>query len=218
MGTLITYGSYIGKKYNLTSTAIQVSAADTIIAVMAGIAIFPAVFAFGIDPAEGPGLVFITLPNIFQQLPGGYFFSLIFFILLAVAALTSSISVLEVVVAYFSEELNLSRTRATLIATVMITILGIFCTLSFGILSDFTVFDMVIFDLMDFTASNLLLPLGGLFIVVFVGWYLGSGPARHEISNAGVLKTRYFPVFMFLVRFIAPFFIALVFIYGLGLI
>jgi neurotransmitter:Na+ symporter, NSS family len=218
MGTLITYGSYIGRKYNLTSTVIQVSAADTIIAVMAGIAIFPAVFAFGIDPAEGPGLVFITLPGIFQQIPGGYFFALIFFILLAVAALTSSISVLEVVVAYFVEELHLTRRRATILASLMISVLGVFCTLSFGIMSDFRIFGMVFFDLMDFTASNLLLPLGGLFIVLFVGWYLGAGAAHREISNEGVLRLGFFPVFMFLVRFIAPFAITLVFIYGLGLL
>ncbi len=217
MGTLITYGSYIGKNNNLSSTVVQVSAADTIIAIMAGIAIFPAVFAFGIDPAEGPGLVFITLPNIFQQMTGGYFFALIFFVLLAVAALTSSISVLEVVVAYFVEELNLTRKRATIFAAAMISVLGVFCTLSFGIMSEISIFGMVFFDLMDFTASNLLLPLGGFFIVMFIGWYIGSGPARSEISNEGSLQVKHFPVYLFLVRFIAPFAITLVFIYGLGL-
>ncbi len=218
MGTLITYGSYIGKNDNLTGTVLHVSAADTIIAILAGVAIFPAVFAFGIDPGEGPGLVFITLPNIFQQMPGGYFFALLFFILLAVAALTSSISVLEVVVAYFVEELNLTRRRATILAASMITVLGVFCTLSFGIMSDVSIFGLVFFDLMDFTASNLLLPLGGFFIVMFVGWFLGAGPSRKEISNEGILKLGYFPVFIFLVRFVAPFAIAIVFIYGLGLL
>ena len=218
MGTLITYGSYIGKTNNLPGTVVQVSAADTIIAILAGVAIFPAVFAFGIDPGEGPGLVFITLPNIFQQMPGGYFFALLFFILLAVAALTSSISVLEVVVAYFVEELHLTRKRATLFAAVMIAVLGVFCTLSFGIMSEVKFFGLVFFDLMDFTASNLLLPLGGFFIVMFVGWYLGSGPSRREISNEGELKTGYFSVFMFLVKFVAPFAITVVFIYGLGLL
>ncbi len=218
MGTLITYGSYIGKQYNLSGTVIQVSATDTIIAIMAGIAIFPAVFAFGIDPAEGPGLVFITLPNIFQQMPGGYFFALVFFVLLAVAALTSSISVLEVVVAYFVEELHISRKRATMIAALMISVLGVFCTLSFGVMSEVTIFGLGFFNLMDFTASNLLLPLGGLFIVLFVGWVLGAERSRNEISNQGTLRVGYFPVFMFLVKFIAPFAITLVFIYGLGLL
>jgi neurotransmitter:Na+ symporter, NSS family len=218
MGTLITYGSYVGKNNNLSNTVVQVSVADTLIAIMAGIAIFPAVFAFGIDPGEGPGLVFITLPNIFQQMTGGYFFALIFFVLLAVAALTSSVSVLEVVVAYFVEELQLPRKRATIFASVMITVLGVFCTLSFGIISDVNFFGMSFFDLMDFTASNILLPLGGFFIVMFVGWYLGSASARREISNEGTLGVKHFPVFMFLVRFVAPFAITLVFIYGLGLL
>ncbi|TVR71231.1 MAG: sodium-dependent transporter [Marinilabiliales bacterium] len=218
MGTLITYGSYIGRKENLPGTVVQVSAADTIIALMAGVAIFPAVFAFGIDPGEGPGLVFITLPNIFLQMPGGYFFALIFFILLAIAALTSSISVLEVVVAYFVEELRLTRKMATVFASVMITVLGVFCTLSFGIMSDVSIFGMDFFNLMEFTASDLLLPLGGFFIVMFVGWYLGSAPARREISNDGVYRLGYFPVFIFLVRFVAPVAITLVFIYGLGLL
>ncbi len=218
MGTLITYGSYIGKKENLPGTVVQVSAADTIIALMAGIAIFPAVFAFGIDPGEGPGLVFITLPNIFLQMPGGYYFALIFFVLLAIAALTSSISVLEVVVAYFVEELRLTRKMATVFAAVMITVLGVFCTLSFGIMSDVSIFGMDFFNLMEFTASDLLLPLGGFFIVMFVGWYLGSASSRKEISNEGAYKLAYFPIFMFLVRFVAPVAIALVFIYGLGLL
>jgi neurotransmitter:Na+ symporter, NSS family len=218
MGTLITYGSYVGRDHNLGGTVVQVSAADTIIAIMAGIAIFPAVFAFGIDPAEGPGLVFITLPNIFQQIPGGYFFALIFFILLAVAALTSSISILEVVVAWFVEEFRLSRKKATILASIMISVLGVFCTLSFGVLSDVTIFGMVFFDLLDFTTSNLLLPLGGLFIVLFIGWYLRADQSRQEISNQGTLRAGFFPVFMFLVRFIAPFAITLVFIYGLGLL
>ncbi|MFO7922584.1 MAG: sodium-dependent transporter [Bacteroidales bacterium] len=218
MGTLITYGSYVSRQDNLAGTVVQVSAADTVIAIMAGVAIFPAVFAFGIDPGEGPGLVFITLPSIFQQMPGGYFFALIFFVLLAVAALTSSISVLEVVVAYFVEELKLTRRKATVFAALMISVLGVLCTLSFGMMSEVRIFGMIFFDIMDFTASNLLLPLGGFFIVMFVGWYLGSGPARREISNEGNLKAVCFPVFIFLVRFVAPVAITIVFIYGLGLI
>ncbi|MFP4488771.1 MAG: sodium-dependent transporter, partial [Bacteroidales bacterium] len=121
MGTLITYGSYIKKETNLPSTALQVTAADTTIAILAGVMIFPAVFAFNIDPAEGSGLVFIVLPNIFEQMPGGYIFSILFFTLLSIAALTSTVSVLEVVVAYFSEELNMSRGKATILAASAIT-------------------------------------------------------------------------------------------------
>ncbi len=218
MGTLITYGSYIRKKDNLAATAVGVSIADLVVAILAGIAIFPAVFSFGINPSEGPGLVFITLPNIFEQMPGGYFFSLIFFILLAVAALTSSISLLEVVVAYFSEELKMTRLKATIIGSGAIFALGIFCSLSFGMMSDFQIFGKNLFDLLDFTSSNLLLPLGGLCIVMFVGWYLSKNDMKEELSNSSSLKALYFPVYIFIVKFIAPIAIAIVFIYGLGLI
>ncbi len=216
MGTLITYGSYISKKEKLGTTVVQVTAADTIIAMLAGVAIFPAVFAFGIAPEAGPGLVFITLPNIFQEIAGGYLFALIFFILLAIAALTSSISILEVVVAYLKEELYMTRKAAALFAAIVITIMGVLCTLSSGVMEDVKIFDSTFFELMEFTASDILLPLGGLLIVLFIGWYLGSKKTRREVSNEGSLRARHFPVFMFLVRFVAPFAIALVFLYGLG--
>ncbi len=218
MGTLITYGSYIQKDNNLPSTAFQVSMADTLIAILAGVMIFPAVFAFNIKPDEGFGLVFIVLPNIFQQMVGGYFFAIIFFILLGIAALTSTISVLEVVVAYFSEELNMSRKKATIIGSVAISIVGIFATLSFGPLQNFTIFKQTIFSIFNYVSANVLLPVGAIFIVLFVGWYLGPRAVRAEVTNDGELKGRLLPVFMFIVRFLAPVAIALVFIYGLGLI
>ena len=218
MGTLITYGSYINKKQNLTTTAINVSAADTIIAILAGIAIFPAVFAFGIEPNAGPDLIFRTLPNIFQQMPGGYFFSLIFFILLGVAALTSSISVLEVVVAYFVEELGILRKRATIIAAVSITALGVLSTMSWGTFGDVRIFNFNIFELLDFTASSVLLPIGGVFIVVFLGWYLGKKYIKDEISSSGLYKTKLINLFILIIKFLAPIAIALVFLHGIGLL
>ncbi len=217
MGTLITYGSYIQKDNNLPVTALQVSAADTIIAVLAGIMIFPAVFAFGIDPAEGFGLVFIVLPNIFEQMAGGYFFSVLFFILLGIAALTSTVSVLEVVVAYFSEELNMSRKKATILGSVGISIVGVFATLSFGPLKDVVLFKKTIFGIFDYMSANILLPLGAIFIVLFVGWYLGKKNVQDELTNQGELKARLINVFMVIVKFIAPVAIAAVFLYGLGL-
>ncbi|MEZ5011288.1 MAG: sodium-dependent transporter [Bacteroidales bacterium] len=218
MGTLITYGSYIQKDNNLPVTALQVSAADTMIAILAGIMIFPAVFAFNIDPAEGFGLVFIVLPNIFEQMAGGYFFSILFFILLAIAALTSTVSVLEVVVAYFSEELNMSRRKATIIGSVAISMLGVFATLSFGPLSKFHLLDKTIFGWFDFLSANILLPLGAIFIVLFVGWFLGKKNVVDELSNDGTVKLPLVNIFMWIVKLIAPVAIAMVFIYGLGLI
>ena len=218
MGTLITYSSYMGKQENLATTAVQVTVADTGIALLAGIAIFPAVFAFGIEPGAGPGLVFITLPNVFQQMAGGYIFSLLFFLLLAIAALTSSISILEVVVAYFVEELKLARRNATIMATIAITIVGLPCSLSVGVMSKVQFLEKTFFDWLDFLAANVLLPLGGLLITAFVGWYLGREKTRAEVTNEGQLKAAYLPLFIFLAKFIAPVVIAIIFLHGLGIL
>jgi neurotransmitter:Na+ symporter, NSS family len=218
MGALITYGSYIGKENKLGQIAVEVSLADTFIAVLAGIAIFPAVFAFKLDPAEGPGLIFNVLPNIFQQMPGGYFVAIIFFVLLAIAALTSSISILEVVVAFMVEELNVGRKKATLMAASAAAMLGVLSTLSFGLMKGVRLGGKSVFDLLDFTASNLLLPLGGLLIVLFVGWYMKGSDVRDEVSNGGILRIRLFRAFVFIIRFIAPVAIAIVFLNSIGLL
>ncbi len=218
MGALITYGSYINKKDNLVSSAVIVSFADTFIAILAGVAIFPAVFAFGINPAEGPELVFITLPNIFLQMPGGYFFSIIFFVLLAVAALTSSISILEVVVAYFVEELNMKRKTATWVATLSSAMIGILCTASQGLIPWLQFGEMNFFDLLDYSSSKILLPFGGFFIALFIGWVMKPKVVIAEMSNNGIFKIPLFKVFQIIVKFIAPAAIALVFLYGIGVI
>ncbi len=218
MGTLITYGSYIPADNKLASTAVQVSMVDLLIAILAGLAIFPAVFAFGISPASGEALTFIVLPGIFQQITGGMIFAFAFFFLLAIAALTSTISVLEVIVAYFSEQLNLNRRTAVVIATASMFILGIAASLSWGVMKDVKLFRLNIFDLFNFTTANILLPLGGLLIVAFLGWFFPGRSVRDELSNEGVLPVRYFPLYRFIIRFIAPVAIALVFLNGLGLL
>ncbi|WP_346862908.1 sodium-dependent transporter [uncultured Draconibacterium sp.] len=218
MGTLITYGSYVKRDNNLLSTVINVTVADTLIAIMAGVAIFPAVFAFNIAPAQGPGLIFITLPNVFHQMPGGFIFSILFFILLTVAALTSSISILEVVVAYFKEEFKLGRRFATVLATILISILGVLCSLSMGVLSPFTFMGLNIFDLMDWISANLLLPIGGMFIAIFIGWVYGRKKVHKEMSFGGNLSGALLSVFMFLVKFIAPIAIAIVLLNKVGLL
>ena len=218
MGTLITYGSYIKRDNNLIKTVISVTVADTVIAILAGIAIFPAVFAFGIAPSEGPGLIFITLPNVFHQMPGGYIFSILFFVLLTVAAITSSISIMEVVVAYFKEEFKMGRKSSTVLATILISFLGILCSLSMGVLSSYTFFSLNIFDLMDWISANLLLPVGGLFIALFTGWYFGRKKVQEEVANGGTLSGALLSVFMFLVKFIAPIAIAIVLLNKVGLL
>jgi len=218
MGTLITYGSYINNENNLVRTVINVTVADTLIAILAGIAIFPAVFAFNIAPTEGPGLIFVTLPNVFHQMPGGFVFSILFFILLTVAALTSSISILEVVVAYFKEEFNMGRKASTVLATFLITILGVLCSLSMGVFAPYTIFGLNFFDLMDWISANLLLPVGGLFIAVFIGWIFGRKKVMEEVGQGGNLSGVLLSVFMFLVKFIAPIAIAIVILNKVGLL
>jgi NSS family neurotransmitter:Na+ symporter len=218
MGTLITYGSYVKKDNNLLKTAIQVTVADTLIAILAGIAIFPAVFAFGISPDAGPGLIFKTLPNVFMHMPGGVYFSIMFFVLLTIAALTSAISILEVVVAYCSEELKIKRHVATVIAAIIITLLGIICSLSLGIYADYDILGFNVFDLLDFISSNILLPLGGMFIALFIGWKMGVNKVAEELAHGGGLKGIYLSIFMFLVKFVAPIAIFLVFIKGVKIL
>lgn len=216
MGTLITYGSYIRKDDNLATSAAWITLVDTLIAIMAGVAIFPALFAFGGSPASGPGLVFTVLPEIFEQMPLGSVFAALFFILLAIAALTSTISILEVVVAYLVEELKMSRGRATLLAMISASMLGLLAALSFGPLSGFTVGGQNIFGILDYVTSNIMLPIGGLCVVIFVGWVLKPSVRIRELTNNGKLSSRFYPAYIYIVRFVAPVAIALVLLYSLG--
>jgi len=204
MGALITYGSYIRKDTPLLGTAVQVASVDTLIAILSGIMIFPALMALGQDPAAGPGLVFVTLPSIFQSMPGGQVFAIMFFILLAVAALTSTISVLEVVVAYMKEELNMSRKKATMIGGVSITILGVACTLSFGPLKDFQICGKTIFDIMNYISANVFLTFGALFIVLFTGWKLGKAEFLDELRQGGKINPVLANIIVFIIKYIAP--------------
>lgn len=217
MGTLITYGSYIGKNENLASSASFVGIADTLIAVVAGIAIFPAVFALGGSPASGEGLTFIVLPGIFEQMPFGEIFALLFFVLLAVAALTSTISMLEVIVAYLVEELKMTRQKATIAATLSVSVLGIIAVLSFGSLDHIKIFGRNLFGTLEYLTTTIMLPLGGLCIVLFIGWFYKPELTKKELTNQGQLKGRYLKLFMFLVKFVAPIAIAMVFLSSLGI-
>ena len=215
MGVLITYGSYVKKSDNLTSTAFSVVLADTAIALLAGLVIFPAAFSFGVKPEAGMGLVFNTLPMLFNQMAGGYWFCLIFFVLLAIAALTSTISLLEVLVAYLSEELHLKRQWATVVACAGTMLLGSFASLSLMSNTPFAIGGRPVFDLMDFISSNILLPIGGVLIVIFVGWKLGKQKFFEEVTNEGAIKASLKKVIFFIVRYLAPVAIAIVFISGL---
>lgn len=218
MGALITYGSYIQKSTRLTGTAFQITLADTSIAVLSGLIVFPAIFSYGISPTEGPGLAFIVFPAIFSQMPAGDIFAIAFFILLAVASLTSTISVLEVFVAFLAEETRLSRKSATAVGALSIAVVGVFCTLSFGAMKDITIMGKTIFDLFDYSSANILLPLGALLIVIFTGWFMGKKNVKDELTNGGVMKGRLFFLFLFIIRYIAPVVIIIVFLKSLGII
>jgi NSS family neurotransmitter:Na+ symporter len=215
MGVLITYGSYVKKSDNLTSTAFSVVVADTLVAILAGLVIFPAAFSFGIRPTAGMGLVFNTIPMIFNQMAGGYFFCIIFFVLLAIAALTSTISMLEVMVAFLSEEFHINRKKATVITCASTLVLGSFASLSLMENTPLAIGGKTIFDFLDFLSSEIMLPIGGLLIVIFVGWKLGKVNFYDEISNGGTVKASLKKIFFFIIRYLAPVAIAVVFVSGL---
>lgn len=212
MGAMITYGSYLSKDTSIPGAAAQVCFLDTMVAFLAGLVIFPAVFAFGLEPGAGPGLTFITLPNVFAQMPGGAIWSALFFLLLLFAAITSAISLLEVVCAYFIDEMNWSRAKAAWVMGFVIFALGVPSAISLG--GGLKIAGKDFLDAADFIASNLLLPLGGLFIALFVGWIWTDG-AKKEITNEGSLTFGLMTPWLWICRVIAPVAIAWIFISGL---
>lgn len=223
MGCLCTYASYFSKNTNLTRTAFSVGIIDTFVAVLAGFIIFPAAFSVGIQPDAGPSLIFITLPNVFQQAFSGipilaYIFSVMFYVLLALAALTSTISLHEVVTAYLHEEFNFTRGKAARLVTTGCILLGILCSLSLGVTKEFTIFGPGMFDLFDFVTAKLMLPLGGLLISIFTGWYLDKKLVWSEITNNGTLKIPTYKLIIFILKYVAPIAISVIFINELGLL
>lgn len=220
MGCLSTYASYFGSDTRLGKTALSVGVIDTFVAILAGLIIFPAAFSVGIQPDAGPSLIFITLPNVFQQAFGGIpvlamVFSLMFYVLLALAALTSTISLHEVVTAYLNESFKLTRSRAAILVTGFCVVTGILSSLSLGVWED-KFFSLSFFDLLDFVTAKLMLPLGGLLVCLFVGWYLKRSVSYDELTNYGLQKASYFSIYMFVLRYFAPIAITLIFVNELG--
>ena len=218
MGCLITYASYFGKDTNLQTTSLQVTILDTMVAVLAGVMIFPAVFSFGIEPTTGPELVFITLPNVFEQLPFGNIWSFVFFVLLALAALTSTISLHEVSTAYVHEEYHVSRKKAAVIVSIGVTILGILSSLSMGLLKSYTLFGLNFFNLLDFVTAKIMLPLGGMMICIFTAKRVDKLLLKEEVTNHGTIRFYFFNTYAFFVKYIAPIAIGLIFLNELGLL
>ena len=219
MGAIMIYGSYIEDGTNLAKTSIQIALLDTLVAVLAGLVVFPAVFSFGIDPAAGPQLVFITLPTVFAQMTGGYFFSILFFLLVAVAALTSTISIMEVQTATIAEEFKMNRKVALGVMSVIMVVIGCMCSYSLIPIeggNELAFFGVSLFDVFDILTSYVILPIGGLLILLFLGWFY----KKEDLYDILVVETKcsegLFKVYYFFLRFIAPLLLLIVFLQQLG--
>lgn len=219
MGVMITYGSYLSKKDNILSDSASIVVLDTSVAILAGFMLFPAIFALDIRPDQGPGLLFNTSPILFNYIPGGYWFRILFFILMSLAALTSTISLLEVITAYFVDEFNLSRKKMAIIAGTITLFLGIPSALSFGRWSHIHIFNLSLFNFFDYLAANIFLPVGGLCITIFVGWFWGKKNALPEVRQGADNSPKWmFTTWRFLIRYIAPVLIALVLLNSVGVL
>ncbi len=223
MGCLCTYASYFSRETNLMRSAVQISIIDCLVAILSGLMIFPAAFSVGVSPDSGPALVFITLPNVFNQAFSavpllGSAIALLFYALLSLAALTSLMSLHEVSTAFFHEELKISRKRGALIVTVSCAIIGTFCSLSLGGYNGLQVAGQSLFDLFDFVTGQIFLPIGGFLTCLLLGWVVPSHVVKDEYTNGGSMKTRVFGIYLFAIRFICPAGILLIFLHQFGVI
>ena len=223
MGCLCTFASYFSRQTNLVRSAVNIIAIDSIVAILAGLMIFPAAFSVGISPDSGPSLIFITLPNVFQQAFAamplvGTAIAVVFYVLLSLAALTSLISLHEVSTAFFSEELGVTRRTAATVVTLTCCVIGAFCSLSIGGREWLVVCGKSLFDVFDFVTGQILLPFGGFLTCVFLGWFAPRKIVRDEFTNRGTLSGRLFGVYMILVRYVCPVGIMLIFLNQMGLI
>lgn len=222
MGALLTYGSYMSEKNNIHSSPLYIVVLDTLVAVIAGVAIFIAVFSTGLNPSEGTGLIFHTLPIMFSIMAGGYLFSIIFFILLSIAALTSTISFLEVNTAYFADELKWKRHSAVVVFGLITIAFGIPIALSFNMLSSFTVFGLTFFGLFEYLTANIMLPLGGLLLAIFISYIWGFNPAIVDLKKGteSLFEKSGWIIFTWkiLLKYISPILILLVLLQSFGLL
>ncbi len=222
MGTMMTYGSYFTEDNNMFATAVKVAFSDTLVSMLAGIAIFPTVFSFGMEPSAGPGLLFMTIPLVFSQIPFGSVLLVAFFFLTAIAATTAMLSLVEVPVAYLAEERGMSRRNATVMSAVVIAIIGVLATLSVdkaSLLGHITFFGMGFFDLFDYISSNILLPIGGLLIALMMGYSIKREEVVTELSNHGKLKmAKLVSVYFLLIRYVTPLLLIVVFLNAIGIL
>ena len=221
MGCICTYASYYSRHTKLLNSAVQIGVIDTCVAILAGLMIFPAAFSVGVSPDSGPSLIFITLPNVFEQafasMPMlGYVISFAFYLLLSVAALTSLISLHEVSTAFFQEELHISRSHAAMIVTGGCSLIGAICSLSLGDWSFLKVAGVNLFDVFDFVTGQIFLPVGGLLTCLFIGWYVPKKLIKDEFTNWGTTRGIFFGTYYFLIRFVCPLAILAIFLHQLG--
>jgi NSS family neurotransmitter:Na+ symporter len=214
MGAIMAYGAYLPEETSISNAATTVVIADSGIAILAGLMIFPIVFANGLDPAEGPGLVFNTLPVAFGQMPFGVFFGSLFFVLLVFAAWTSALGLMEPAVAWLIENHRRSRTQAAMMVGGLIWVVGFGTVLSFNELSGFRFMFGTIYDNIDYITSNILLPLGGVFIAIFASWVMCRNSSAEELGGAGTV----YKIWRFLARFVAPIAIMFVFLQAIGIL
>lgn len=214
MGVLITYSSYFPKDTKLTSTAVTVSTLDLLVAMLMGVIIFPAVTSFGLmdSDLEGTTLVFITLPEVFAQMEFSEFWSALFFLLLFIAALTSTISIAEVTIKFFEDRFKMNRKKACMLVLLPLFLFSAISSLSLGSLSDVKIFGKTIFDALDFCASNIMLPIGAIIMSLFIGWHLDKNVLKEELTNHGEIKSYIYPYVAFILKWIAPILIVLVLI------
>ena len=223
MGCLCTYASYFSKSTDLTKSATQIAVIDCMVAILAGLMIFPAAFSVGVNPDSGPSLIFITLPNVFQQAFSavpvvGYVVALLFFVLLSLAALTSLMSLHEVSTAFIQEELHTTRKRAALWVTILTSIIGAFCSLSLGAVDGLVIFGRSLFDWFDFITGQIFLPIVGFLTCIFIGWVVPHKVVHDEFTNWGELRGSFFHFFIFLVKYVCPLAILIIFLHQLGLL
>lgn len=218
MGIMVAYGSYLGDNTKIGKTAIQVASMDTLIAILAGVVIFPACFSFGEAPGQGSGLVFVTLPQVFNSMPFGWLMGVLFFLLITLAGLTSCMSIFEVPVSFLQEECHISRRRAVILSAVFALLLGIACSFSLGIWSGFTIYGDVLFDFLDHLTSRYMMPVGALLTSLFVGWWLDKSIIHNAITNWQNDSGWYLRPLLWLLRVFVPLGITIIFLSGIGLL
>ncbi|MDM5361028.1 sodium-dependent transporter [Peribacillus sp. ACCC06369] len=218
VSVMVTYASYLSKNEDITKSAFSVVGLNIFISLLAGLVIFPAVFALGFSPSSGPGLVFVVLPAVFNEMALGGIFMAIFFILLLFATLTTSFSILEIVVAAMIKGDTAKRKKASWIAGILVFLIGIPSALSFGVLSDVKIFNLSIFDFADYLTSNIALPVGALFISLFIGYQMKRIEVQREFESGADSSRSLFKLWYFLIRYIVPIMIILVFLKSINLI